>query len=133
MSLLLLLFAVFLHVVGDFYLQNSSMSSFKSQSYWKSQYPNDRRQYYFIGGLILHSFVWSFLVVLPEIVYMILHSNQIRYVDSIILTTIVIVNTVIHAILDHIKTNMGKIGTIQDQLLHLGQITLTYIIATIIF
>jgi len=43
-----------------------------------------------------------------------------------------IFNTMIHAFIDNLKANEERINLIIDQLLHLGQIIITWILMTIV-
>ena len=115
----IILSMIFLHILDDFCLQGI-LSSMKQEVWWIRQdgynrmYKND-----YIISLIIHSFSWSFMFMLP---LMILGMNEYIYL------VLFIVNVLLHAIVDHMKCNKLRINLIQDQLFHLFQIIVTFIV-----
>ena len=78
-------------------------------------------------ALIMHSISWSFMMMLPVMVYQMY--NGYSLVMAFILF---IINTILHIQIDDMKANRKQINLVGDQLLHLIQIVLTWLI-TIVF
>ena len=70
-------------------------------------------------ALTCHSFSWSFMIMLPWIIYAGFSLNFALIAIPI--------NAIIHAIVDDLKANKHKLNLIQDQLIHLAQIVVTFI------
>ena len=109
---------IFLHIVDDYYLQGI-LAQMKQKKFWKEQAPDELYKYDYIWALIMHAFSWTFMIMLPLI--FVSPINPAFYV-------IFIVNLAIHAYVDNLKANKHKINLWQDQLIHLAQIILTFII-----
>ena len=109
---------IFLHIVDDYYLQGI-LAQMKQKKFWKEQAPDELYKYDYIWALIMHAFSWTFMIMLPLI-----------FVSPISLAfyVIFVVNLAIHAYVDNLKANKHKINLWQDQLIHLAQIILTFII-----
>ena len=71
-------------------------------------------------ALFEHSLEWSIAIILPIIFFI--------DVNEWILFGCVIVNTIIHYIIDNAKANQLRLNLIQDQLLHFIQIIVTFLI-----
>ena len=108
---------VFCHIVDDYYLQGW-LASAKQKEYWEKNAPQDLYKYDYIWALIMHSFSWSFMIMLP-----------IAYINSFNIgwgfAAIFVVNTIIHALTDNLKANKKKINLWDDQVVHLYQIAYT--------
>lgn len=111
---------MFCHIVDDYYLQGK-LASFKQKSWWQENAPDQLYKYDYIVGLIMHSFSWAFMVMLPIAV-----SQEFKI--GAVFVTMFIINTVVHAIVDDLKANKRKINLMTDQLIHAGQIALTFLI-----
>ena len=109
---------IFLHIVDDYYLQGI-LAQMKQKKFWKEQAPDELYKYDYIWALIMHAFSWTFMIMLPLI--FVSPINPAFYV-------IFVVNLAIHAYADNLKANKHKINLWQDQLIHLAQIILTFII-----
>ena len=109
---------IFCHIVDDYYLQGW-LASAKQKKWWEQNAPDKLYRFDYIMALICHSFSWSFMIMLPWIIYA---------GPSLNFALIAIpINTIIHAIVDDLKANKHKLNLIQDQLIHLAQIILTFI------
>lgn len=115
---------IFCHIIADFNLQGI-MGDFKQKIWWKKNYPDTKYKYDYVAVLILHSFSWTFCIMLPLAIYY-------RFNINILFIIVAIVNTIIHAFIDHWKANMLKINLITDQLLHILQILITIAIFLIV-
>ena len=109
---------IFLHIVDDYYLQGI-LAQMKQKKFWKEQAPDELYKYDYIWALIMHAFSWTFMIMLPLI--FVSPINPVFYV-------IFVVNLAVHAYVDNLKANKHKINLWQDQLIHLAQIILTFII-----
>lgn len=113
----MVLLMIFCHIVDDYYLQGF-LASAKQKKYWQENAPDKMYKYDYIWALIMHSFSWSFMVMLP-----------IAFTNGFDLNAIFLIafiaNVVIHAITDDLKANKLKINLWQDQITHLCQIAIT--------
>lgn len=109
---------IFLHIVDDYYLQGI-LAQMKQKKFWKEQAPDELYKYDYIWALIMHAFSWTFMIMLPLI--FVSPISPAFYV-------IFVINLTVHAYVDNLKANKHKINLWQDQLIHLAQIILTFII-----
>lgn len=119
---LLLMFA--LHIFADFHLQGL-LIDMKQKNWWSKQLmsfkPSEKQKYrndHFVA-LLFHSFEWTFIFMLP-----------VFFTEASITSILVafIINMLIHAIVDEMKCNMMLINLIQDQIYHIFQIIITWIV-----
>lgn len=116
MEFTLLLFMIFCHIVDDYYLQGW-LANAKQKSYWENSsqlYKNDYKMVLFI-----HSFSWTFMIMLPTMLCSIVFGGKIY-------PLLYLINIIIHFITDDLKANKRRINLIQDQLIHLMQIIITW-------
>lgn len=111
---------IFCHIVDDYYLQGW-LASAKQKQYWRENAPQEMYQYDYIWALIMHSFSWTFTIMLP-IAYVRSFTVDISFVF------IFLTNMIIHAVVDDLKANEKKINLWVDQLIHISQIIATAII-----
>jgi hypothetical protein len=108
---------IFFHIVDDYYLQGW-LASAKQKKYWEENAPEKMYKYDYIWALLMHSFSWSFMIMLP-----------IALVNSFNLSVwfllAFLVNMAVHAIVDDFKANKRKINLWTDQLIHIFQIAIT--------
>lgn len=119
-EILVLLSMYFFHIVDDYYLQGW-LASAKQKSWWEKNAPDELYKYDYIMALLCHGFSWSFMINLPIIIYSIITGY---HWSSLLL----IVNMIIHVIIDDQKANKKRINLIQDQCIHFIQIAVTWII-----
>lgn len=117
---MILLSMIFLHIVDDFYLQGWFASA-KQKHWWEVVAPDKIYENDYLWALLMHSFSWTFMVMLPLMV-----TNW--GVLSNVFFLCFAVNIIIHAFVDNLKANAKKINLIQDQIIHIVQIILTYMI-----
>ena len=109
---------LFAHIVDDYYLQGI-LASMKQKEWWQKQsnykdlYKNDYKI-----ALILHAFSWSFMIMLPFVIFGKL---------TLMMLPFIIVNTITHAFVDNEKANKKSISLVQDQLIHFVQIIITWL------
>ena len=111
---------VFCHIVDDYYLQGK-LALFKQRSWWEEKAPDEMYKYDYIVGLIIHSFSWAFMVMMPVAV-----SQRLDIGAGF--AAMFVANTAIHAIVDDLKANKRKINLVMDQSIHIGQIIVTFLI-----
>lgn len=108
---------IFCHIVDDYYLQGW-LASAKQRSYWVKNAPESLYKYDYVWALLMHSFSWSFMIMLP-----------IAFLNGFAVTnvflSVFLFNVVIHAFTDNMKANMKWINLWQDQIIHLVQIAIT--------
>ena len=113
----IILAMIFMHIVDDYYLQGW-LASAKQKIWWKANAPEKLYRYDYIWALIMHSFSWTFMIMLP-----------IAYAHSFKITALFVFmfafNVTMHAITDNAKANRKVINLWQDQLIHLTQIAYT--------
>lgn len=112
-----ILVMIFCHIVDDYYLQGW-LASAKQKSYWAENADKKMYKFDYIWALIMHSYSWSFMIMLP-----------IAFINGFDLTIsflmLFIFNVIIHAVTDDLKANKKKINLWGDQLIHICQIVLT--------
>lgn len=116
----ILLFMIFCHIVDDYYLQGL-LAKLKQKSYWELNAPDKMYKYDYLMALLMHSMSWSFMIMLPLLVYF-------GFDPPISFLALWITNTAVHFIIDDLKANERKINLIQDQSVHLLQIIITLVI-----
>lgn len=118
MKLFILFVMIFAHIVDDYYLQGI-LASLKQKTWWENQKSyKPMYKYDYIIALIMHAFSWSFIVSLP-----ILYLGFTKWI-----AVAIILNTIIHGIVDDLKANKHKINLIVDQSIHIVQIIITWIL-----
>lgn len=116
-----LLLMVFFHIVDDYYLQAiSPLASMKQRSWWEKHYPQKLYKYDYLVALLMHSMSWAFMVMLPISIY------RSWDIDGTFIL-LFIVNTSVHAFVDHMKANWLLINLIIDQSFHMVQILSTFL------
>ena len=119
-NIFLLLLMIFCHVVDDYYLQGW-LASAKQKKWWENNAPQKLYEYDYLWALLMHSFSWTFLIMFPVFIL-----NEL--VITIELLAVFIFNVGIHATIDNLKANAFKINLWQDQLTHMCQIGVTWLL-----
>ena len=119
-KLFVLLWMLFFHIVDDYYLQGW-LASAKQRSWWEKNAPEKMYENDYICALLMHSFSWAFMIMLPIAWYMKFNIGQTFYWTLMI-------NWSIHALVDDMKANSKIINLCQDQCVHFGQIFATALI-----
>lgn len=112
--LIVIMCMIFCHIVDDYYLQGW-LASAKQKSYWEKNAPEEKYKYDYICALLMHSYSWTFMIMLP---ITIIYSFRINPTFLVIF----MFNLAIHAIVDDFKANKKCINLWQDQIIHLCQI-----------
>ena len=120
----MLLWMIFFHIIDDFVLQPVCLSSLKQRSYWQENAPDKLYKHDYICALIMHSISWTFMIMLP-----IAYFHGFNITPGIFGTFLF--NVAVHAFVDNLKANRKEINLWQDQLIHIGQILLTWMLVFI--
>lgn len=116
----ILLWMIFFHIVDDYYLQGW-LASAKQRRYWQENAPEDLYKHDYIWALIMHSFSWAFMIMLPIAYYQ-------QFVIDYKFIIIFAINVAIHAFTDNAKANWKIINLWHDQLIHIAQINWTFVL-----
>ena len=120
----ILVLMIFMHIVDDYYLQGW-LASAKQKKYWQENAPQKLYRHDYIMALIMHSFSWAFMIMLPIAI-------DRQFAVTWIYAVALIVNATVHGIVDNLKANKLKINLIQDQSIHIIQIVITFTVYLII-
>ena len=121
MKIVILIVMFFCHIVDDYYLQGC-LANMKQKSWWQKQTSNKLYKYDYIMALLEHAFSWSFMIMLPVLIYMI-YTNELHIG---LYVAMLVGNLIVHSIIDNLKANDLCINLITDQCLHFIQIVLTW-------
>lgn len=120
----ILLAMIACHIVDDYYLQGW-LASAKQRMWWKNNAPDKLYENDYLMALFMHSFSWTFMIMLiPSL----LNINDLSLLYFLVFGA----NLLIHAVVDNAKANLKKLNLIQDQLIHLCQIYVTWIIFVVL-
>lgn len=121
---ILLLAMLFCHIVDDYYLQGW-LASAKQKSWWEKNAPDKLYKNDYIMALYEHAFSWTFMIMLIPTIYTYFNPNELIYKMYVFIFCF---NWVINCIIDDCKANKKNINLIQDQLIHILQIVITWIV-----
>ena len=116
-NVFIILCMIFCHIIADYNLQGW-LASAKQKSYWKENAPDEMYKHDYICALIMHSFSWTFMIMLP-LMYV------VDFKVNSFLLFLFISNVLMHAITDNFKANTKVINLWQDQSIHMFQIVIT--------
>lgn len=117
----IILTMIFCHIIDDYRLQGI-LASMKQKLWWtKQEQYTDKYKYDYIVALIMHSFSWSFMIMLPI-------AFVCKFQIGILFVAVFMLNAIVHGIVDDLKANKFKINLIQDQVIHVMQIIITAMI-----
>ena len=129
-KILLLLTMIFLHIVDDYYLQGW-LASAKQKSYWEQNAPDELYKHDYIMALFMHSFSWAFMIMVVPSVYTLINTTNTNNA-SLAIALVFLANLCIHMVVDNSKANLKKINLVQDQLCHLVQILITWVVFVVL-
>lgn len=122
MKILLLLVMIFLHIVDDYYLQGW-LASAKQKLWWEQNAPDKLYKHDYIMALFMHSFSWAFMIMIVPTIYTLVVAANIP-----LIVILFVGNLLMHMIVDDMKANKKEINLVQDQLMHLTQIFITWVL-----
>ena len=121
MNFFILLNMIFMHIVDDYYLQGI-LASMKQKAWWhKQESYKDMYKYDYVMALIMHSFSWAFMVMMPI-------AFAMSFCVTIGFAAVFAINAIVHCIVDNLKANKMKINLVEDQLIHILQIEITFVL-----
>ena len=123
MNALILYAMIFCHLYADYNMQGI-LAQLKQREWWRQNAPTQLYNSDYIMALIEHSFMWSFITTLPLTAYYLFTNPE----KLTIMPLIWIINTIIHTYVDDLKANAHTINLLTDQICHLIQIILTWIL-----
>lgn len=123
-KIIILLTMLFLHIVDDFYLQGL-LAQLKQKKWWKENAPKELYKNDYIIALLEHAFSWTFMIFLPIMVNYLFFNLEVNTLDFVVAF---LFNWGLHAAVDHLKANLLALNLTQDQLIHIMQIVLIWII-----
>ena len=114
---------LFLHVLADFHLQGI-LANMKQKDWWKEQIggDNEKLQFYkhdWAVALLAHSFEWTFIIMLP--IFFV-------YGFDLLVAAVMALNIIAHSECDNIKCNKKASNLVADQIIHIIQILLTWVV-----
>lgn len=112
-----ILFMFLCHIIDDFVLQPKSLGYLKQKNNWRRL--KDFYKYDYLMALFIHSLSWSIMIHIP-----LMGINT----DTFILCWSILLNLMIHGVIDDLKANRGKLNLIMDQTIHFIQIIITFLI-----
>lgn len=112
---------IFLHIIDDYVLQAPCLCDLKQKSFWEKNAPQKLYKHDYLCALLMHGLSWSFMIMLPIAV-------AINFNVDINFFFMFIINAVFHAAVDDLKANKYRINLWTDQLTHIGQIIVTFIL-----
>ena len=116
-NVFVILCMIFCHIVADYNLQGW-LASAKQKSYWEKNAPNEMYKHDYICALVMHSFSWTFMIMLPLI-------YAVGFKVNSFLLFLFVSNVLLHAITDDFKANKKVLNLWQDQSIHMYQIVIT--------
>ena len=119
-KIVVLLVMIQMHIIDDYCLQGK-LANFKQKRWWEQNYPDAMYRKDFLMALFLHAFSWTFMTMLPVIVYRILLGDLPLWCYGVF-----VANWLIHGVVDHFKANKLAINLIVDQSVHLVQVAVTW-------
>lgn len=125
MHIFLLLIMLFAHIVDDYYLQGW-LAEAKQKFWWEENAPNDLYKNDYKMALAEHAFSWSFMVHLP-IMIMLIRNGQTDTKYIMVYIACFVANWILHAVVDHHKANLLRINLVEDQMIHIFQIAITWV------
>ena len=121
-KLFLFLLMLWLHYIDDIKLQGL-LCEHKQRKFWIENAPQDMYKYDYLMALAMHGFSWSFsIMIIPMLLGLYYNSLSIWHF------IIFIINWGLHSYIDNLKANKFKINLIQDQISHVLQVFITWII-----
>ena len=115
---------IFLHIIDDYCLQAPCLCDLKQKSFWEKNAPQKLYKNDYLCALLMHGLSWSFMIMLPI-------AAVLTFNVSLNFFLMFIANAVFHATIDDLKANKYRINLWADQLIHIGQIIVTFILYTL--
>ena len=120
----LLLTMLFCHIVDDYYLQGW-LAQAKQKEWWKKNAPYRLYKNDYIMALCEHAFSWTFMIMLVPTIYTYFNPYDAAYKMYVLAFAF---NWALHCVVDDCKANKKSINLICDQLIHILQVVMTWIV-----
>lgn len=131
LEVILLLSMTFFHIWDD-YGRQGILANMKQKSWWKKQEGySDKYENDWLIALIEHAFSWTFMIYIPIAIYVYINQGVYSVAALIVLLATFFLNLIIHAKVDDLKCNKLKINLWQDQMIHIVQIVITFILVVV--
>lgn len=114
---------VFFHILDDFVLQGW-LAQAKQKKFWQENAPDKLYRNDYKIALLIHGFSWACSVHIPVLLFCGMFERSIPFLTWFIMFNC---HWLIHSYVDNLKANKHKINLIQDQLIHIGQISLMWL------
>lgn len=122
-----------LHIFADFHLQGC-LADLKQRMWWKDNITQrgfgHRYDHDYLAALTVHGLEWSIFVHIPAFIWMFCCETPLSK-GYWILAASVLIQAVLHAVIDDMKCNRLKLNLVQDQILHVIQLAM--VIGTFVF
>jgi hypothetical protein len=115
------------HLIDDYVLQDV-LAKLKQKKFWEDNAPDKLYKNDYKIALVCHALEWSISIHIAQFLYIIHRGLLDNRMISLVICLSIVINAAIHYVIDDTKANKLKINLIQDQLLHLLQIGITYIV-----
>lgn len=115
---LILIAMIFCHIVDDYYLQGW-LASAKQKEWWQQNALDIMYRHDYIVALFMHSFSWTFMIMLVPTIYILIFGGSWPWLALVL-------NVILHMIVDDLKANKKVINLVQDQGIHMIQIVATW-------
>lgn len=112
---------IFLHIIDDFCLQAFCLSNLKQKSFWEKNAPDEMYKSDYAMAIVIHGISWAFMIMLPIAIKASFDVNWVYWL-------VLLANAIIHSLVDDLKANDKKLNLIQDQMIHMIQILVTFAI-----
>ena len=116
------------HIIDDFVLQPICLSNMKQKDWWEEYAPKELYKNDYKMALAIHSISWSIMILAP---FMLITWGWEDINKTV--TAIFVINATIHYVVDDLKANQKKISLWTDQIIHMCQILLTWLILSSIY
>lgn len=120
-ALLILILMIFCHIIADYNLQGW-LASAKQKEWWEKNAPDKMYKNDYKMALFMHSFAWSFMVMVPVAIYA-LYMKEFSWMQFAWFIWLI----VDHYYMDDRKANHKTVNLIWDQVWHLESIVLVWI------
>lgn len=131
--LFILIIMLFLHVFADYHLQGI-LATLKQKSAWPQKPQDNIFRFDYKAALAAHAFEWSFIITLPCLISIWHACTDLSWPNikiGAIYIMMLIMNAIFHHAADDLKANEKTINLTVDQIFHVVQIFITWLIWTI--
>lgn len=92
--------------------------------HWEENAKDKLYRHDYIMALVEHGFSWSFVVMLPLTALIIFGYISLCCINTWLFC--LLLNTIIHTVVDNAKANVHCINLITDQVIHIAQVCITW-------